>query len=533
MEGEAWACGGCFHPEEEPAPQPPPGQPPEVLSMVTAHRMALAVSVDGSVLWDQVQYAGSPEEFAWVLPVKPGARLEVASDAWFEALDAATATRMLAPTILCSGSGSGSGSGSSGRWDDDGSYGRRMHCQMSPGSPGHSPVGLPASGLSGCTTMAEGEGSARVTPPGGEGGRDGGGSFVAPPDAQAPEADPVSVVHQGSAGPYETVTIHSDVPGAAMQWLLDHGFAVDADMAIVLQDYEAEGYDFIALRLLPDAGVQQMTPVRVHLPGAVTMLPLRMVAAGMGAYVDLTLFVIGEGRWQIVDDDRFVNVRIDEDIVWDFADQRSSFSEARASALEAYGGRAWLTSYAQPRALLAPLVNPVTQTTISYDTELASTPTIADAYVSQGLANGETDVDCVGQFAALSALGDKVVAPCEGEGCPEPGDGVDARLFECGALMDLRAAFTGMHPRDVWLTRLEAFLPKRALAFDLTLTAAAQEPVANWRQADTYVNPPCVVVTAMAHPRAARPAAIPAMALLVLAAAGLAATRRLRPRGCR
>ena len=40
-------------------------------------------------------------EFAWVLPVKPGARIEVASDAWFEALDAATAVRSNAPALAC------------------------------------------------------------------------------------------------------------------------------------------------------------------------------------------------------------------------------------------------------------------------------------------------------------------------------------------------------------------------------------------------------------------------------------------------
>src|SRR5512140_1816410 len=77
---DARACGGCFHPEN---------QPPEKASIVVAHPMALSISTDVSVLWDQVKYAGAPDEFAWVLPVKPGSRIEVASDAWFEALDAA------------------------------------------------------------------------------------------------------------------------------------------------------------------------------------------------------------------------------------------------------------------------------------------------------------------------------------------------------------------------------------------------------------------------------------------------------------
>ena len=53
---DARACGGCFVPSET--------------TVVTAHRMALAISPVQTVLWDQIQYAGSPAEFAWVLPVK-------------------------------------------------------------------------------------------------------------------------------------------------------------------------------------------------------------------------------------------------------------------------------------------------------------------------------------------------------------------------------------------------------------------------------------------------------------------------------
>src|SRR6185436_15993852 len=89
---EASACGGCFHPEE---------QTPEQSSVITAHRMALSISPTQTVLWDQVEYAGSPAEFAWVLPIKPGAYLEVASDAWFETLDAATGAQITAPQLAC------------------------------------------------------------------------------------------------------------------------------------------------------------------------------------------------------------------------------------------------------------------------------------------------------------------------------------------------------------------------------------------------------------------------------------------------
>ena len=85
---DAEACGGCFI---------PPGNG----TVVTGHRMALAISPAQTVLWDQIQYSGDPAEFSWVLPVKPGAFIEVATDAWFETLDAATATNVLQPQVGC------------------------------------------------------------------------------------------------------------------------------------------------------------------------------------------------------------------------------------------------------------------------------------------------------------------------------------------------------------------------------------------------------------------------------------------------
>ena len=89
--------------------------------------------------------------------------------------------------------------------------------------------------------------------------------------------------------------------GALTDWLTTHSFAIDPAVKPIIDAYSAEGFDFIALRLQPGQGVQQMKPVRVVSPGATPTLPLRMVAAGTGANVQITLFVIGEGPGQTED----------------------------------------------------------------------------------------------------------------------------------------------------------------------------------------------------------------------------------------
>src|SRR5687768_5938078 len=73
----ASACGGCF-------------APTGTVTVVTAHRMALSISETETTLWDQIQYAGAPEDFVWVLPVRSGAVVELASNELFGYLESVT-----------------------------------------------------------------------------------------------------------------------------------------------------------------------------------------------------------------------------------------------------------------------------------------------------------------------------------------------------------------------------------------------------------------------------------------------------------
>ncbi len=467
---EARACGGCFHQEDAPM------QGDEV-SLVTSHVMALSISPQQTVLWDQVQFAGNPEDFAWVLPVRPGAYLEVASDAFLEALTAATSARVSPPPLACD----------SGSFQGCGQQARRA---------------LPPVSAFACAADEAG---------------------VEPMDSQEP--DPITVVHQGSAGPYETVTLHADVPGVLTQWLQDNGYAIADDVQPIVDQYQLDGYDFIALRLAPEQGVQQMKPVRVVMPGAVTRLPLRMVAAGTGANVALTLLVIGEGRWNV---QNFPSAEIDRSqLVWRFGVASSNYDALYQLARQRDGGRTWVTTYAYPGTLLSPTANPLTGTPIFYAAGGAASRTIAEAFARQGAANGETaDLGCVDRFRA-HADSDRVVAPaCDEVDCEVPDAFIDAAELRCGELDDLALALTGMRPRDVWLTRLEADLPRAALAEDLVLEADAGQRLAlHWHVAPAATDAPCPLAD-RAFPASRSSAWLVLLVLGGLGGAGLA--RRLR-----
>src|SRR5690606_35571017 len=182
----------------------------------------------------------------------------------------------------------------------------------------------------------------------------------------------------------------------------------------------------------------------------------------------------------------FENATVPANLVtWDFKVDESDFAELRLAALAKNAGRTWLTAYSQPGALLSPLTDPLGfGGTLQYS--LVADPdqpwngpfatTLAGAYFYQGQINDELSEprtgaldSCIAMVESLANDGRVVVDPCDENGaCVAPGaDEIDAHTLTCGGLDDIAVALTGLHPRDVTLTRLEASLPVEALVADL------------------------------------------------------------------
>ncbi len=249
--------------------------PSEDNSIITDHRMVLTVSPQQTTLYDQIRYQGNPKSFAWVLPIKGEAIVGVSSDAVMGVLDTNTSVQVFAPPQNC--------------------------------------PGPPASCQREGTFGAADAGSA--SPPG------------------------VDVLRQETVGPYEPVQLRSTDPQALTTWLSQKGYTIGPEIAPVVAAYVAEGFDFLALKLIPGAGVTSMKPVRVSTRGASPVLPLRMVAAGTGAVVGITLWVIGDGRWEPQNFRSFVVKQ--EELTWNWASSSSNFKSLRAEKNAALGGSAW------------------------------------------------------------------------------------------------------------------------------------------------------------------------------------------------
>jgi len=266
-ERDAVACGGEFVP------------PNENDSVVTDHRMILAIGSQQTTLYDEIEFKGAPASFAWVLPIKGAATVALSADVLFATLDQLTSSQVVEPPVNCP---------------------PPPDCGDFDGEP-------------------EAEGAAAA-------------------DAGSAKSA-VTVTAQQQVGPYETVQLHSSDPNALNTWLTQHGYSIPTAVAPIVAGYVNDGFDFLAMKLAPGQGVTAMQPVRVTTAGASPVLPLRMVAAGTGTTTGITLWVAASGRWQ-PQNFPFFTIK-DSELAWDWNTNASNYETVRLAHEAQLGGKGW------------------------------------------------------------------------------------------------------------------------------------------------------------------------------------------------
>jgi hypothetical protein len=254
-------------------------QPPnQTVSDITDERMLLTVSGGQSTLYDQIKYSGSPSSFAWVLPIHGTVTVGLSADVLFNSIDAVTTTQINPPPQNCPS----------------------PNCAL--------PQNAATSGA------------------GSSGSSSGGGGGV-------------TVLAAANVGPYATVQLHSTSSTALDNWLTQNGYNIPTAVQPILDAYVKEGSDFLAMKLLPNQGVQSMRPVRVTTPGAGLSLPLRMASIGTGAVTGITIWVVADGRYE-PQNFQFFHIE-DSQLVWDWASYTSNYTTLRVQKESASKNAAW------------------------------------------------------------------------------------------------------------------------------------------------------------------------------------------------
>jgi hypothetical protein len=351
--------------------------PEETESVITDEKMILSISMSQTTLYDQIEYSGAPASFAWVLPIKGTVTVGLSADILFQTIDQLTATEVLQPPTNCP---------------------------------------PPPDDCSSFDSYA--------------GGDDAGAAGDA-------SSDGVTVTSQAQVGPYETVQLHSTDGTALTNWLTSNGYDIPASTKPVIDAYVTDGFDFLALKLVPGVGVQAMQPVRVTSQGAAPSLPLHMVAVGTGATTGITIWVVADGRWQPSNFPTFTIA--DSEIAWDWLTSSSNYESLRLAKEKTFNGRGW---------------------------QIESSLELNQQTVIQTLEYAASYTDVGGYTAAPTTDGGTADAGSEAE---------DAGEGSAAAAADLAVLFNGVAGPNARFTRMRSDVAKAALSVDMALEASTDQ----------------------------------------------------------
>jgi hypothetical protein len=358
------------------------------------------VSGTQSTLYDQIEYSGSPSSFAWVLPIHGVVTVGLSADVLFDSIDTLTATQIIPPPQNC----------------------------PSPNCNFNFPLTASASG-------------------GSSSGGAAGGS--------------VQVLTQAIVGPYETVQLHSTDSSALDTWLTGNGYNIPAAVQPILAAYVAEGFDFLAMKLLPNQGVQAMRPVRVTTPGASLSLPLRMASIGTGAVTGITIWVVADGRYE---PQNFPFFHIDDSaLVWDWQSNISNYTTLRVQQEANTKNAAWEI-----------------ESSIGLNEQLITNVVLSGGqYYGNGLASS----------AAIDATQDYLPV-----GKADAGADGGYQSAEQVRADDVSALFAGLSGPTVRVTRIRSDIAQAAMTADFVLQAASdQSELSNVRNVTQSVNLTCPI----------------------------------------
>lgn len=161
----------------------------------------------------------------------------------------------------------------------------------------------------------------------------------------------VEVFASGEVGPYAFDVIGSSDKTALITWLRDNNYRVDPPMEPLIDLYVREEFVFIAMKLLPDQGADQIAPIQITYESDAPMIPLRLTA--VAANPNMGIFVWFYGQAQAVPTN-FTHMEIlDGEIEFtDFGG--NNYPTLISQRADANDGRAFVTEYAGPAFDTAP-----------------------------------------------------------------------------------------------------------------------------------------------------------------------------------
>jgi hypothetical protein len=292
----ARACGGFFCNQSQDPSNLPVAQTAENVLFAMKRTPSGQFQLEAHV---QIFYTGPADKFSWIVPVDSQPEVAVGNNALFNALLSRTRPQFALD------------------WSVEGT------CRALPmnGAGNTFPAGgLPTPGPS--TSVAD----AGAGPPG------------------------VDIAFRGEVGPYGAAVIKSTDPQDAkpvIDWLNSNQYFVTSEGARLIADYVRQEKYFVAIKLLPQKGINEILPLVMRFVGPGPCIPLKLTAIAALKDLKINLWVLADQR---VVPDNVYEMEINPARI-DWLAGGANYDDLVKRAADEAGGNAFITEYAGPTTM--------------------------------------------------------------------------------------------------------------------------------------------------------------------------------------
>ena len=163
----------------------------------------------------------------------------------------------------------------------------------------------------------------------------------------------VEVFASGEVGPYSFDVVGSEDPDALVTWLRENDYRVTEAMEPLIDVYVDEQFVFLAMKLRPDKGAQDVEPVKVTYPSEHPMIPLRLTAVAANPNMAVMVWIYAEHQAVPMN---YAKMTIENDELSFWVDGRgnrgNNYRLLIGEKADEHGGQAFITEYASPTSEL-------------------------------------------------------------------------------------------------------------------------------------------------------------------------------------
>jgi hypothetical protein len=154
----------------------------------------------------------------------------------------------------------------------------------------------------------------------------------------------VMVFASGEVGPFAFDVIGAGDPDALINWLRDNNYRVEESMEPLINVYVNEQFVFLAMKLLPDQGVQDIQPIQVTYPSEKPMIPLRLTAVAANANMAVLTWFYANNQ---AIPTNYAHMEIPDHDITFFSSGGNNYRQLLSQKADEYSGHAFITEFAQ------------------------------------------------------------------------------------------------------------------------------------------------------------------------------------------